>query len=159
MIALDDALIYWLAFGALLMLIEIALPGGFSFALGLAAIIAAGLAWAGFLETWLAFLATWVFLSAIMLAIFIPVAQRYFGGEVKQAVLDDDLHALDTEVEVIKDVSPDHSEGKIRYQGSLWAARSKVGTVRAGGRVKLVHRDGFVWIVEPVESAPAGGTT
>lgn len=156
---LHDVLIYWLGFGIVLMLVELVLPGGISFAFGLSAVVVSLLAWSKAIDSWLGFLATWVLLSGGMLAVFVPLAQRYFGGKQTRAVLDDDMHALGTEVDVVQDVAPDHDQGKIRYQGSLWSARSTVGPLPAGSRARLVRRDGFVWVVELLaEPMPQDGS-
>lgn len=146
----NDIFMYWVVVGLLLMLAEAGLPGGVAFALGLAAVATGSITWAGVVESWTAFLGTWAVLSGAIVAVAVPVVHRYFGGERMRAVLDDDAHASGTEVDVVQDVAADHSNGKIRYQGSLWSARSKLGTLPAGSRAKLVYRDGFVWVVELV---------
>lgn len=151
---LDNVLVYILIAAIVLILAEALLPGGLSLALGLSAMVAVGLTWLGLIESWPAFIVAWVLIAGALMLVIIPMGQRFFGGQSSASVLDDDLNALGTEVVVLEEVSPDSNRGKIRLHGSAWSARSKMGSIRAGGRVKLVQRDGLVWLVVPVESAP-----
>jgi membrane protein implicated in regulation of membrane protease activity len=64
--------------------------------------------------------------------------------------VDVDRDAMGQVVVVMEDISDDHDNGRIRFQGTTWKARSTAGAIAKGERAQLVLRDKTVWVVEPV---------
>ena len=55
------------------------------------------------------------------------------------------------EVEVVETVYTDNLEGRIRFQGTTWAATSMDRTIPAGAKARLAYRENTSWVIESVE--------
>ena len=141
----------WLVSGLALMAFELVAPGLVVIFMGMSAVLVAGLQWIGILESLPASLATWMGLSVALVAVLRRVIARYIPAEVRRDHGDDELLALGKEVEVITDCTSGNQEGRIRFQGTSWPARTIEGAVPAGKRARLLYRDNLSWIVEPIE--------
>jgi membrane protein implicated in regulation of membrane protease activity len=67
--------------------------------------------------------------------------------------VDVDRDAMGQIVEVMEDICEEHDNGRIRFQGTTWKARSTGAVLPKGSRAQLVLRDKTVWVVEAVEVA------
>ncbi len=133
------------------MAFELVAPGLVVIFMGMSAVLVAGLQWIGLLETLPASLATWMGLSVVLVAVLRRVITRYIPAEVRRDHADEQLSALGQEVEVISGCASQHHEGRIRFQGTSWPARTIEGDIPAGSRARLLYRDNLSWIVEPIE--------
>jgi len=133
------------------MALEFVAPGLVVIFMGMSAVLVAGLQWIGVLDSLPASLATWMGLSVVLVAVLRRVITRYIPAEVRRDHGDDELLALGKEVDVISDCTSEHHEGRIRFQGTSWPARTIEGHIPAGTRARLLYRDNLSWIVEPID--------
>lgn len=133
------------------MLLEIFIPGGVSFFLGLSGVIVGVLRLLGFLVDPGSSVLTWL-LSSIGLILFMrPLVMKYWGGESYFKLADEDYEAIDEIVEVIEPVNPYDNSGRIRYQGISWQARTLEGKLPGGAKARIKYRDNVTWIIEPLD--------
>ena len=97
----------------------------------------------------------WVITSVILTIGALPFIKKYFGGETSYKYADEDYEAMDQIVDVVEPINDENNEGRIRYQGISWQARTLEGEVPAGSQVRIKYRDNTTWVVEPVESIDA----
>jgi membrane protein implicated in regulation of membrane protease activity len=85
-----------------------------------------------------------------------PLASRYFGGTSRRDMTNEDVDALDEVVTVTTAVGGLGEEGRIRFRGSEWRARSpeEGQTLSPGTEARIVYRDNLTWVVEPVGALP-----
>lgn len=137
--------------GILLMLLETVVPGGVSFFLGLSGLIVAGLRWFGILADPAVSVLIWLFSSIGLILLMRPLIKKYWGGETSWKPADEDLEAMDQLVEVTQPVNALDNSGRIRFQGSVWQARTMEGEIEAGKKAVIKYRDNVTWIVEPAD--------
>lgn len=136
--------------GVLLMLLELLVPGGIVFCLGLSAILT-GLAYHFSIITdpFTVFL-TWCGLSVVSSAIGIFLIKKVFGkGESITDHFDEDADTYGKVVLATEDIS--EKSGRISFQGTGWSAVSMDGDIKKGEKAVIVGRDNLTWIVEPHE--------
>lgn len=138
--------------GVLLIASEFVVPSLLTVFLGVSALITAGLRGLGVLESVpLSFLA-WSVVSLGLVIPLRPLAQRFGGKSVVKKDHTDverDRDSMGEIVEVVDDVGDEH-EGRIRFQGTTWQAKTTSGTLKKGERAQLVYRQGSLWMVEAV---------
>ena len=143
----------WFAGGAVLMALELALPGLVAVFLGAAA-IAVGLGrWVGLWPSAMGSLVAWFVLSIVFLVALRSLVARWFPSDATRSPTDEDVAAYGQVVEVLTEVNPTEAQGRIRFQGSSWPAISLQGVIPAGRRVRLLARDNLAWVVEPADDA------
>lgn len=154
----DPQMLTWtfLGGGVLLMILEATLPGGVSFFMGLSGVLVAVLRFLGLLSSPFSAVMVWVFASLGLVLALRPVAKRYFGGESERAMTNEDVNALDAVVTVIEEVGSLGEEGRIRFRGSEWRARTpeEGQALPPGSEARIVYRDNLTWVVEPVGALP-----
>ena len=141
----------WLIAGILLIATELFLPGLVVCFLGAAAIIVAGLRWLGLIPGLLESLTVWFITSIVLLLGLRHFLLKWIPSESTYALTDEDVAAIGTIVDVIATVSDTDQQGRIRYAGTTWPAKTKEGTLLAGQKAKLAYRDNLVWVVEPYQ--------
>lgn len=118
---------------------------------GVSALMVAGLRAIGLIDSVSASLLLWSFMSVAMALPLRPLARRYFKtGEARHDHSDEDRDAMGEVVEVVEEISDTHQSGRVRFQGTTWAAQTTEGTIPAGAKCKLMVKDKTVWIVEPL---------
>lgn len=142
----------WLAGGVALMLLELVIPGLVVVFMGAAAVLVGGLRWLGLLSDHVASVAAWMVLSVVLVLTLRRVLGRWVPSEVRRDHTDEELEALGKVVEVVADCDMHSADGRIRYQGTTWPARTAAGTAPAGSKVRLLFRENLHWIVEPVSA-------
>lgn len=157
----DPQVLDWtfLGGGVLLMLLEATLPGGVSFFMGLSGVLVAALRFLGFLGDPFTAVMVWAFVSLGLVLALRPLAKRYFGGESVRQMTNEDVEALDEVVTVIEEVGGLGAEGRIRFRGSEWQARTpeQEQALPPGTEARIVYRDNLTWVVEPVGELPERG--
>ena len=150
---MDGEWITWsfLMGGILLMLLEAVIPGGVTFVLGFSGLAVGVLRYFGFLEDPFTATFTWLFSSMALTILIRPFIKKYFPGETSFKFADEDYEAMDQIVEVVEPINEFDNDGRIRYQGISWQARSMEGNIPAGTRVRIKYRENTTWIVEPVD--------
>jgi membrane protein implicated in regulation of membrane protease activity len=148
--------------GGLLMLAsEFVAPSLVAMFLGAAAVITAGLRGLGVVDSVPLSVLVWAVTSLALLVPFRPLVQRLVPGRsvVRRDTTDveQDREQMGQVVEVVEDISDEDDNGRIRFQGTTWQARSTAGRFRSGERVQLVYRAESVWVVEAVGGNDATG--
>ncbi len=143
----------WLVGGIALMLLELFLPGGVAFFLGLGATIVALLLLLGVIHNPLQAFTTWFIGSLALLFGLRGVVQWFCPSAVEKSSTNEDADAYDQIVEVAETI-PKEGEGRIHFRGTTWRARNYQGDqdLPRESRVRLIFRDNLVWVVEGVEA-------
>lgn len=152
MIDVDPTLLTWvfLIGGMLLMLLELVIPGGVTFFLGVGALLMAGLRAVGLFADPVTAVIVWVLLSTGLTIVLRPIASRYFGGMTSFGITDEDAEAVGQTVTVVSTVR-EETPGRIRFRGATWDARTVNGPLPEGAEARILYRDNLTWIVEPVD--------
>lgn len=143
--------------GVLLIFLEAVVPGGIAFLLGLSGLGVGVIRYFGFLDDPLTAVVVWLLSSTLMTLAIRPFINKYFKGESSYKFADEDYEAMDQVVEVIEPVNDLNNEGRIRFQGISWQARSVEGNIPAGTQVRIKYRDNTTWIVEEVDPMDSPG--
>lgn len=152
---MDTVTWVWIAAGIAAMLAEVLIPGGIVAFLGLGAVLVGLGRYFGWLEGWMSQFTAWFVLSLVLLIALRGFVMRILPGSTSYESPDEDAKVLGMEVEVVETVHPDHHEGRIRFQGTTWAATSMDRIIPAGGKARLAYRDNTSWVVESLESPPS----
>lgn len=140
---------FWLILGLVLILAEIILPGGIAFFIGLGATFVAGLYFLGLIADPLTGFTVWFLLSITFLFTLKGLVDKFLPNTETRGNTDEDLDAFGTEVEVLSPVSF-ASEGRVRYQGTSWPAKSRREETRftEGDKAVLIFRDNMTWLID-----------
>ena len=138
----------WIVLGAVLIVLELIVPGAVLVFLGTGAMLVAFLIWLGLIQTWVASVTTWFIVSLVLLLVLRSFFQRFISGDIERQSTDEDLDAYGEVVDVLEALGPD-KEGRIRYRGTTWQATCYDHTLEAGSKAQIVYRESLVWIVEP----------
>lgn len=141
----------WALVGIALIGLEMLMPGFVIFFFGIGALATAlfsliplvgGLLWLQIL--------LFVVFSILSLLFLRRRFTKIFAGTVF------DSHHADPEetgvgetAEVIETVSP-HTDGRIRFQGTTWPARTRSATILPGSRAIVIERTGMTYIIAPL---------
>ncbi len=136
--------------GIILMILETVLPSGMALILGFSGLLVGLLRFLGLLADPTTATLAWFLTSLVLTVGALPFIKKYFGGETTFKVADEDYEAMDQIVDVVEDINDLNNEGRIRYQGISWQARTIEGNVPVGSQVRIKYRDNTTWIVEPV---------
>ena len=138
----------WIVAGAIMILLELLLPGMVLGFLGSSALIVAALVWLGWIETAIAALTTWFILSLVLLLSMRGLFLRFVGGRSERQSTDEEEDAYGTMVDVVERISPDRA-GRIHYRDATWQAICYDRTIEAGEKAVLAYRENLAWVVEP----------
>ena len=143
----------WIVTGSVAVLGELLIPGGVIAFLGVAAMLVGLGHYLGLLEGWVVQFTAWFVLSLVLLIGLRGVFMRLMPGSISIGSTDEDAAMLGMEVEVVETVHPDNADGRIRHQGTTWAATSMEGTIPAGARARIAYRENTRWVIEPIDSS------
>jgi len=143
----DPALI-WFLVGVGLVLLEFAVPGVILVFFGVGAWVAALTTWAGLTTTIQSQLLVFAAASTLLLVFLRKWIKGKFSGHVSD--VQDPSRNLDEftgkPVEVLEDVLPGHSGGKVEFKGAAWSARSDE-PVKKGETAVIRRIDGISLII------------
>lgn len=139
----------WLSVGIALIIAEFFLPGAISVFLGLGAILTAALTYLGALTTLHAQFLFWVFSSLVLILLLRSRITHWFPSLERYDPRPDEAEIVGRVVETLSDIRPGEKEGRVRFQGSAWAARSVDEPIAAGQKARILGRDNLCLIVEP----------
>lgn len=147
---MDADILTWifLAGGLLLMILELAVPGGVAFFLGISGIIVGILRFLDLITSAGGSVAAWLILSVGLTIAIRPFIKKYLRPESSFKYADEDYEAMDQVAEVIEEVNEYDNSGKIRFDGTSWRAKSLDGTIKPGEKVRIRYRENITWIVE-----------
>lgn len=148
--------IAWVIGGVLLMLLELVVPGGIVFFLGLGAVLVALLLQAGLIDGWMEAFTTWFISSLALIFGLRGIVHKMIPAETEHGKTDEDLDAYNQVVEVCERI-PAKGEGRIAFRGSTWVARNYHGDrdLEKGSTVRIIFRDNLAWMVEAWDGTPA----
>ncbi len=154
---MDSEILTWIFFigGVLLMVLETMIPGGVAFLLGISGLGIGLLRYLGFLQDPFTAIFSWLAVSTVLTIAIRPFINKYFKGETSFKFADEDYEAMDQIVDVMEPINELSNEGRIRFQGISWQARSLDGEIPAGTQVRIKYRDNTTWIVESVDAIDA----
>lgn len=152
---MDSISMSLITLGFILMGLEIIVPGGISFCLGLSLILVGlsqELGWvSGFFDS----LLLMSFLSILFTSMSVFVMKRFFSGEAIHDVYDEDQEAIGRVAEAVSDFVD--SQGLIFFGGSTWKAQissnddsknQKASSIQKGDPVEILGRDNITWVVQ-----------
>jgi inner membrane protein len=153
---MDSETITWIfiAGGIILMILEMMLPGGVAFFLGISGLGVGILRYLGLLSDPFVAIFAWLFSSVALTILIRPFIKKYFKGERSFKFADEDYEAIDKVVDVVETVKDDNNSGRIRFQGISWQARTIDGEIKAGSKARISYRENTTWIVEAVDPEP-----
>jgi membrane protein implicated in regulation of membrane protease activity len=137
--------------GILLMIIEAAVPAGVLGFFGISGVIVGILRYFGIIAGVGVSVIIWLGISIAMIIALRPLLKKYWGGTSFFKLADEDYEAMDQIVDVIEPVGFLDNNGRIRFRGSSWSARSEEGTIPQGSKAKIKYRDNLTWVIEPLE--------
>ena len=82
---------------------------------------------------------------AAMSALFILVALKKILNISKSEIRHGDSRFKNKEARVVSSLNP---EGQIKFEGEIWKARIESGTAESGETVRIISREGMVFLVE-----------
>lgn len=152
-----DLFLIWFIGGVVLMVLELLLPGGIVFFLGLGATVVSLLLYTGLIDGWLQAFTAWFIGSMVLLFGMRGVVQKLVPAQSERGKTDEDLDAYNHLAEVHQRI-PVGGEGRIAFRGSQWAARNyhPDQPLEAGSTVRIVMRDNLTWVVEATDAGEAG---
>jgi inner membrane protein len=139
----------WLISGIVLLVSELFIPGLITGFFGIGAILIAVLRWLGIISGLTQSLVAWLGISFVLLVTLRQIALKWFPSQRSFELTDEDVTAAGTVVDVVQEIHPSRSDGRIRFGGTTWPAVSKEGVLLTGTKAKLLYRDNLVWVVEP----------
>ena len=157
---MDGSTLTWIFLfgGILLIALETMVPSGIAAILGVSGVLISLIRMLGFFDDPITATLAWFIVSAVIGVGTLPILKKYFGGESSTKVADEDFEAMDQIVEVIDPIDEESNEGRIRYQGISWQARSLDGPIPAGSQVRIRYRENTTWIVEPVNKVESSNS-
>jgi len=151
----------WAIVGVVCVGLEMLLPGFVIIFFGIGALLTAVLslipAVSG--QIWLQVLVFIAFSVVSLVFLRRRFAKIFAGTLFDSRHVDPEETGAGETAEVIEAVTP-LSDGRIRFRGTTWPARTRSGTIPAGSRAIVIERDGMTYIVAPTgeaEPAHAGG--
>lgn len=152
---MDPDTITWIWFGAgvIFLLAEFVLPGLVVLFLGLGAMLVALGRWLHLLEGVISSFTAWFIISLVLVIFLRQLLARFVPAETSYQSPEENLNAQGTVVEVLDAVDDQHSDGRIRFQGSSWPATCLEGSIASGSKARLLYRDNVVWVVEPADDS------
>ncbi|MCP4751980.1 MAG: NfeD family protein [Proteobacteria bacterium] len=141
----------WFIFGIVLIVSEIFIPGLVVVFLGLAAVLVATGRWIGWIEGLVDSFTYWFVISIAVVLSMRGIVSRIKPGEVAPRIEDEDQAAIGRIVDVLDEIGSDHDQGRIRFRGTSWKARTEYGQIFPGHKARIFARQNMVWIVDPVD--------
>ncbi len=145
--ALQIAQWTWLGLGIVLFVSEFFLPGIIAVFFGAGGILTALFVALGYLQTLPQQLFFWVLSSFILLMVLRGQVRRWFPALESYTPYEEDKDIAGREVEVIEDIIPGETTGRVRFQGTTWKATADT-LIPAGEKARVMSRENLVLTVE-----------
>jgi membrane protein implicated in regulation of membrane protease activity len=140
----------WISVGAVMMLLELILPGGVIVFLGLASISVGALVYLGLIKTIIMALIAWFIISLVYIFILRAFFIKYFEGDSIIQNVDEDEDIIGALVEVVEEVLP-YKEGRVRFRDSTWSVRSDE-EIKLGTKAVVIKRDGSKLVIKSIDN-------
>lgn len=139
---------FWLIAGGVLILLEFLLPGMVVFFLGLAAFTVAGGIWAGLTKEIHHILLNFLISSILYLVFLRQVVVKFLPADVHKAETDEDKLLIGKEVTVLLTVNTANADGRVRYSGTTWPAKSEDKILYPGDKGIITGRENISLIIK-----------
>lgn len=139
----------WIIIGAILLVIEFAVPGAVFGFIGAAAVITGGLIHYGHIDGFVDIMMTFFITSLVFILVLRSALLKLFPDNSVVHNTDELQDALGRIVEVTEDITP-YKRGRIKYLETSWEAQADTEFV-AGDQVIIAGQDGNCWIVKSIE--------
>ena len=151
MFGIGGAELMWFILGLILLLAELALPGLVIIFFGIGAWVTALAIWLGLVSSFGVQLLTFLVSSVLSLALFRKHGKKYFQGDISGKLapgqsLDD---VKGEKAVVIAAIKPKGLDGKVEFNGTVWAAESDVA-IEKGAAVEIIERTNLTLKVKPL---------
>jgi len=151
MFGIGGAELMWFILGLILLLAELALPGLVIIFFGIGAWVTALAIWLGLVSSFGVQLLTFLVSSVLSLALFRKHGKKYFQGDISGKLapgqsLDD---VKGEKAVVIAAIKPKGLDGKVEFNGTVWAAESDVA-IEKGAVVEIIERTNLTLKVKPL---------
>jgi membrane protein implicated in regulation of membrane protease activity len=145
----------WAVIGIACIGMEMLMPGFVIFFFGLGALVTA-------LFSLIPGVDSLIWLQILIFVIFSIVSivflRRHFARIFAGSVFDSSRTSIDDsdtgETAEVTEAIGSSGSGRIRFRGTTWNATSDGNEIPAGKRVRIVSRNGMIYVVEPVVDAP-----
>lgn len=146
---MDSLVVGWLVTGAVLVLLELVIPGAVLGFVGGAAMLTAVLIHFGHVSGFVNIMLTF-FISSIFFVLVLRTALlKLYPSHSTVENTDELKDAVGRIVEVTETITP-YKRGRIKYSEAGWEAQSE-SEIEAGEQAIIENRDGNCWIVKPLE--------
>jgi membrane protein implicated in regulation of membrane protease activity len=144
----------WAVIGIACIGLEMIMPGFVIFFFGLGALATA-------LCTLVPFLAGIVWLQVFVFVAFSTLSlvflrrrfTRIFAGSVFDSKKGNPEEEGIGGIAEVTETAGSVKEGRIRFMGTTWKARTRAGEIPAGANARILERDGMTYIIEPADGA------
>ncbi len=148
LVPMPDTAWIWLVLGAVLIVMELVVPGLIVVFLGIAALLVAGALYLGWIAELQTALMLWFLLSLGMVIFLRSFLERLLPGEREHTSTDEDADTFGTLVKVVEDCGVGEEEaGRILLRGVEWPARAIAGTILKGATGEVVGRENLTWFI------------
>jgi membrane protein implicated in regulation of membrane protease activity len=140
---MDPVTLAFLVAGLALLLSEVKVPGAVAGFFGVGALLTAAVRGVGLVDTIPVSLLVWGITTTALIVPLRPMVKKLIGrsdARKDRTDVDQDRDSMGEVVDVIEDVSEEHDQGRIRFQGTTWQARSTTGSIKKGDKATLVYR-------------------
>lgn len=143
---MDTLAIIWIGIGAVLILLELIIPGAVLGFVGGAAILTGVLIQLGHLTGPIEITLTFFISSIIFIMVLRTALLKAFPSHSLVQNTDETTDAIGKIVEVTESISP-YKKGRIKYLDTSWQAQADV-QIDAGDQAVIAGKDGSTWIVK-----------
>lgn len=137
----------WLGLGLLLILLEFFLPGLVVIFLGLGAVLTAAMLYARVLTDAYLTVVFFTVTSVFLLLTLRRIILFFYPAYSEKSETDEDLLIAGQLAETISLVSEHNFDGRVKYSGTTWPAKSAAGEIPAHTRVEILGRENISLIV------------
>lgn len=147
----DQKVLFWVITGGILIVLELLLPGLVVVFLGSAALIVGWLLYMNWVDGWMQATTAWFIISIFLILTVRQLLAKLLPSNSEKKYSDEDIVAIGAIVPVTANIYPGKTDGRIRYQGTDWPARSEKTSILTGHSAKIRYRDNISWVVESAE--------
>lgn len=141
----------WIILAILFACLEVFVPGGILLNLGIASLVVAIGVQQQILDTWVLTLTTWFIIATFLLIIVYFITERFFPGETTIENVFEELDIYGKTVNVVKQIGPGTSAGRVEFQGTTWTALGDGSVISAGSQASIVCKENISLVVEPIQ--------
>ena len=149
---MDDNIWGWIALGAVLIVMELVVPGLIVVFLGMAAMLVAGALYLGWIQELQSAVMLWFVLSLGLVIFLRSFLEHLLPGEQERTSTDEDADTFGTLVSVVEDCGVrEEDAGRIVLRGVEWSARAIGGGIQKGQTGEVVGRENLTWLIREVK--------